>query len=62
MILFPEMVAIYDRNEELQADDDFFYSLMWSYKLIIENAQNFYHVPLTQIEAFMGEDVILNSI
>ncbi|MBR4200746.1 MAG: DUF4026 domain-containing protein [Oscillospiraceae bacterium] len=55
MILFPEMVAIYDRNEELQADDDFFYSLMWSYKLIIENAQNFYHVPLTQIEAFMED-------
>ena len=55
MILFPEMVAIYDRNEELQADDEYFYELMWSYKLVIENAQNFYHVPLTQIEAFLED-------
>ena len=53
LIIFPEMVAIYDRNEELQADDEFFYDLMWSYKLVIENAQNFYHVPLKQIEAFL---------
>ena len=55
MILFPEMVAIYDRDEELQADDEYFYGLMWSYKLVIENAQNFYHVPLTQIEAFLED-------
>ena len=55
MILFPEMVAIYDRNEELQADDEFFYGLMWSYKYIIENAEDFYHVPLDQIEAFLED-------
>ncbi|MBQ9906638.1 MAG: DUF4026 domain-containing protein [Oscillospiraceae bacterium] len=55
LIIFPEMVAIYDRNEELQADDEYFYSLMWSYKLVIENAQNFYHVPLNQIEAFLED-------
>ncbi len=55
LIIFPEMVAIYDRNEELQADDEYFYDLMWSYKLIIENAQNFYHVSLEQIESFLED-------
>lgn len=55
MIIFPEMVAIYERNEELQADDEYFYHLMWCYKLIIENAQCFYHVSLGQIEAYLED-------
>lgn len=55
MVIFPEMVALYDSNEDLQADDEFFHKLMWSFKLVIENAMNFYHVPLAQIEAFHAD-------
>lgn len=55
MVIFPEMVALYDKNEELQADDEFFHKLMWSFKLVIETSMNFHHVPLSQIEAFLAE-------
>ncbi len=55
MIIFPEMVAIYDQSEELQEDDENFHALMWSYKYILENAPSFHHVSLAQIEAFLAD-------
>ena len=55
LIIFPEMIAIYDRNEELQADDDVFQDLMWAFKLIIENSAKFHHIPLEQIDSYFEE-------
>lgn len=55
MILFPELAAIYDGNEELQADDECFQDLMWSYKYMIDNALDFYHIPLQQLYAFLED-------
>lgn len=55
MVIFPEMVALYDKDEELQADDDNFHMLMWSFKLMIENAVCFHHIPLEQVEQFFSE-------
>ena len=55
MIVFPEMVALYDGSEELQADDDCFHNLMWGFKLVIENATDFHHISLEQIDGFMAD-------
>lgn len=55
MVVFPEIVALYDNSEELQADDDCFYKLMWCFKYIIENAVDFYHISLEQIDGFFAE-------
>lgn len=55
MIIFPEMAALYDHSEELQADDEYFHMLMWSFKLMIENSVCFHHIPLSQIDEFFAD-------
>lgn len=55
MVIFPEMLALYDSSEELQADDENTRHLMWSFKYILENATGFTHIPLTQIESLYAE-------
>ena len=55
LVIFPEMIALYDRSEELQEDPDNQNMLMWSFKLVIENALDFYHIPLEKIEEFLAE-------
>ena len=55
MIIFPEMIALYDRNEELQADDENFERLMWCFKHMIENAPKFHHISLEQIDSYFAE-------
>lgn len=55
MIVFPELLALYDRSEELQADEDCFFKLMWCFKYVIEDANDFYHIPLEKIESFADE-------
>ena len=55
MILFPEMMALYDRSEELQADEDNLHTLLWDFKWIINDAVDFTHIPLEQIESLNEE-------
>ena len=55
MIIFPEILALYDRNEELQADDEYFEQLMRCFKHMIENAPKFHHISLEQIDAYFEE-------
>ena len=55
MVIFPQMLALYDGSEALQADDDNRYRLMWAFKMILENANEFTHIPLDQINGFFDE-------
>ena len=55
MILFPEMMALYDRSEDLQADEDNLHTLLWDFKWIINDAVDFTHIPLDQIESLNAE-------
>jgi len=55
MVIFPEMMQLYDSSEELQADDENRHRLMWSFKWIIGNAADFSHISLEQINGFMEE-------
>lgn len=48
IILFPEYVAYFEDNPDYQ--DEYNHDLMWTYKWIIGNVQDFYQIPLTQIE------------
>lgn len=53
MIIFPEMLAIYDANPDLHEEHQ--RSMLWDYKLLLENAIEFTHIPLTQIEQLYAE-------
>ncbi|MBR5371062.1 MAG: DUF4026 domain-containing protein [Oscillospiraceae bacterium] len=55
MIIFPEMMALYDNNEELQLDDDFQYTLLWDFKWMLNNAVDFPKIPLEKILEFYEE-------
>ena len=55
LVIFPEMIAIYDASAELQEDPENQEMLMWSFKLVIENALDFHHIPLEKIEEFFAE-------
>lgn len=55
MVIFPEMMALYDRSEELQADDEYRDKLMWAFKWILGNAADFTHISLEQLEHFLEE-------
>lgn len=55
LVIFPEMITLYDNSEELQEDPEYQQMLMWSFKLVIENALDFYHIPLSKIEEFFAE-------
>ena len=55
MIIFPEMMALYDNNEELQLDDDYQHMLMWDFKWVLNNAQDFPQIPLEKILELFAE-------
>ena len=55
MVIFPELTALYDRSELLQADDENLHDLLWAFKLVLENAAEFYHISMEQIEQFFAE-------
>ncbi|MDO4943809.1 MAG: DUF4026 domain-containing protein [Ruminococcus sp.] len=53
IIIFPELLAIYDSHPEIQ--EDCRYDLMWDFKYVLEDSENYYHVPLEQIESIFKE-------
>lgn len=53
IIIFPEMLAIYDSHPEIQEDNR--YDLMWDFKYVLEDSENYYHVPLEQMESIFKE-------
>lgn len=53
IIIFPELLAVYDKNPEIQ--EEFRRDLMWNFKYVLEDSENFYHVPLEQIESIFRE-------
>ena len=55
MVIFPQMLAVYDASEELQADDDNRHRLMWAFKMILENAHKFTHISLDEIYKLFEE-------
>ena len=55
MVIFPEMIALYDGNEELQADDDYLHMLLWDYKWVIGDIAQFTNIPLSKIEELLED-------
>lgn len=55
IIVFPEMMAVFDENEELNTDDDCIHDLMWSFKYILDGAKTFSNVSTEQIEKLFEE-------
>ena len=55
MVMFPEMLALYDSTPELQEDPDNRHRLMWDFKNVLGNAHEFTHIPLTQIHMMFDE-------
>lgn len=55
LIIFPEMLSLYDSSEELQADPENRSRLMWSFKIILENITKFTHIPLDEIRRLYSE-------
>ena len=53
MIIFPQMVEVFDKNTDIQ--DEYQYDLMWSYKYILENFSDFYNVSYEQIEKLFDD-------
>ncbi len=53
ILIFPEYTAFFEKHPELW--DDYNHDLMWSYKWVVGNVQNFYQLSLDQIEK-MFED------
>lgn len=55
MIIFPEMIALYDNNEELRLDDDYQHMLMWDFKWMLNNSLDFPQIPLEKILEYFEE-------
>ena len=55
MVIFPEMMALYDNHEELRLDDDYQHMLMWDFKWMLINSVDFPQIPLEKIREFYGE-------
>ena len=55
MVVFPELMELFDRSETLQADDEYRDKLMWCFKWILGNAADFANITLDEIERYQAE-------
>lgn len=55
LVMFPEMMALYDRSEELQEDEEYLHKLLWCFKWILTDAADFHNISMEQIERFFAE-------
>ena len=53
IIIFPEYVAFFENHPELHKQHS--HSLIWSYKWVIGNLNNFYQIPLDRIEKLFDD-------
>ncbi len=53
LIIFPQMVELFDNNPEIQ--DEHMHDLMWSYKYILENLSDFHNITLDQGEKLFND-------
>lgn len=53
LIVFPEMLAVYDKNPELAEEHQ--RTLMWDFKNILGNLPDFSQLPLAEIEKLLSE-------
>lgn len=55
MVIFPQMLSVFDANTQLSEDDECRQGLMWSFKLVIENALDFSGVAVSEIDRYFAE-------
>ncbi len=52
MIIFPEMLSIYDENKDLQTDEESAYHMLVAFKWIIEAAPEFPQISKAEIDSY----------
>ncbi len=53
MICFPEYLRIFDEHPELQ--DDMYHDMMWAFKWLIGNLDDYYQIPLAEVNHYFEE-------
>ncbi len=53
MVCFPEYLRIFDEHPELQ--DDMYHDVMWAFKWLIGNLDDYYQIPLDEVMHYFEE-------
>ncbi len=52
MLIFPELLALYDHSEHLQSDDEFRFQMLVAFKWIVEAAPEFPQITKAEIDSY----------